>query len=64
MIATFTVPTAGIVADRYTVESTPEGITIEHELVDGNGGALRSVATICIEPDAIGAAAQRQFNVL
>ena len=55
MIATFTVPTDGFIANRYTVESGENGITIEHEMVDDLGRVERSCGVLCIELEAIGA---------
>lgn len=53
-LVTFTLPTAGLVSDRYEIEATDEGITIEHMLVDDTGFAeMASRATLMILPEAL-----------
>ncbi len=52
---TILLPTAGLCADRYEIEASPEGITIEHALVDEDGHLeMRSIATLMILPEAVG----------
>lgn len=47
-------PTRAGVRDVYTVEPAPEGVYIEHNLVDETGWTdLRSRATLMIEPSAL-----------
>ncbi len=51
---TILLPTAGLCADRYEIEATDEGITIEHTLVDEDGHLeMRSRATLMILPEAL-----------
>ncbi len=51
---TITLPTAGLCADRYEIEATPEGITIEQGLVDDDGFLALRCGSVTILPQALG----------
>lgn len=53
-LVTFTIPTAGLIFDHYEIEDTPEGVTIEHDLVEEDGYSdHRCRATLLILPEAL-----------
>lgn len=53
-LVTFTIPSAGLVFDHYEIEDTPEGVTIEHDLIEEDGYSDHTCrATLMILPEAL-----------